>query len=389
MQPIKSILFLGGGELGLPAIDWARQIGLFVIVNDKKIDAPGKRQANLALSFDATDARGLTTWALQNQPKYNIRACHCGSDFGLLTAAVVSNALGLPHSPLKAIINSLDKALMKEQWGPEINCPRSGLAAEVGEAARFAQHHGWPIIIKPTSASGSQGVGLAKDEIELQSAFRNALTFSSDGKVIVEQFIRGTHHDVNGIFWNDKFYPAGIGDRFFTKLPYFVPHHGYFPTILSHEVKKQWYDLLERGARALGINHGPVKADGVMQDGKCYVYEIANRFHGDIFTIRAMGESIETNPLYQYFQWIYHDAPMSAFQLKEDQRVGGWKTIFDLQDLSLFAADRSIGVFHKNKQPRSELVKNNDEIIGLAWAYGFNREQINQILNIDKNYEQV
>jgi hypothetical protein len=325
---------------------------------------------------------------LQNQKEFNIQYCHCGSDFGLLTAAVTMEALGLAHSPIRAVINSLDKALMKKQWGNAINCPASILTDDWRDAERFAQKIGWPIIIKPTAASGSQGVGLAKNENELEKTFNAAMIFSPERQMIVEQFIRGRHHDVNGIFWRNVFYPAGIGDRFFTKLPYFVPHHGYFPSSISEEERQELYDLLEQGARLLGITHGPVKADCVIANGRAYVYEIANRFHGDIFTIHTIGDINKTNPLRQLFQWIFNGAEKVNFQPIVADGVGGWKTIFNDSELPALSS-RDVGFFHKNKTAKADVVKNNDEIIGLAWSRGQDRDTINRILDINDDYEQV
>lgn len=373
----------------MPAIDWAKQLGFHVIVSDKKADAPGKAKADLTLSFDATNVRGITTWALQNNVKYNIRLCHCGSDFGLLTAAIVSDALGLLHSPIEAVLGSLDKALMKQRWLDKINCPRSAVIQKPDEARKFAVNFGWPIIIKPTAASGSQGVGLAKESFEIEAAFNQASNYARDGKVIVEQYIRGTHHDVNGIFWQGKFFPAGIGDRFFTQLPYFVPHHGYFPSQLALAVWQTLYNLLEQGARAIGITHGPVKADCVIRDNECYVYEITNRFHGDIFTVRTMGFLGEFNPLRQFFKWVSADMSNAEYKIYSAEKVGAWKTIFNPAELLGLKSAAVEGVFVKNNEQKNSIVKNNDEIAGLAWAYGVSREQTDKILNIDKNYETI
>jgi len=65
---IKSILFLGGGQLGLPYLRWAKEIGFNIIVNDKRPDAPGNELADVTIGFDSTDIRGLTTWAKKTIP---------------------------------------------------------------------------------------------------------------------------------------------------------------------------------------------------------------------------------------------------------------------------------------------------------------------------------
>ncbi|MEW5895432.1 MAG: ATP-grasp domain-containing protein [Candidatus Omnitrophota bacterium] len=379
---MKSILFLGGGKLGMPVIGWAREIGFNIIVNDKNQDAPGSALADVRIYFDSADVRSLSTWVLNHHESHGICYCWCGSDFGLLTATTIHDILNIPHSSAKAVINGLDKNLMKKCWSDDkcIHYPESSIVHSEKDAISLGQEWGWPIIIKPTSASGSQGVGLAKDRQEAASLFDEAKKYSGTGHVIAEKFIQGSHHDVNGLFWDGIFYPCGIGDRFFTPFPYCVPHHGYFPTALDETRKKDLYDLLERGARSMGITWGPVKADCVMSGNIAYVYEISPRFHGDIFTSNVMGFLGRKNPVYQLLQWIWDGKAKKFLSVEEtDDRTGGWKTIFNQNEAA--ALSHVDGKFLKRFEDRKE-VRNNDEIAGLAWSWGRSRSEINAILGV-------
>ena len=70
---MKSLLFLGGGQLGLPAVKWAKEIGFNVIINDRNKHAPGFEFADVKLYYDSTDVRELSTWVLKWQNDYNIQ----------------------------------------------------------------------------------------------------------------------------------------------------------------------------------------------------------------------------------------------------------------------------------------------------------------------------
>jgi len=380
---MKSILFLGGGELGLPAINWAKDIGFNIIVNDRNTEAPGFKLADVEISYDSTNVRGISGWVMNNNDRYNLRYCHCGSDFGLLTSVVINECLGIPHLPIKAVINGLDKNLMKKCWKNKgINYPISYVVNSENETASMAEKLGWPVIIKPTSGSGSQGVSLAENYDEAIFSYREAKKYSKIGCIIVEQFINGSHHDVNGLFWNGEFFPCGIVDRFFTSFPYCVPSHGYFPSSLPRESWNSLYSLLEVGARALGINWGPAKADCVLCNDKFYVYEISPRFHGDILTLRTMGFLKEKNPLYQYFKWIYNGNISSFMEIDSTDTIGGWKAILD--DKIPIIMDQIEGIFIKRSDKDSlDLIKNNDQILGLVWAWKSKKEEIDKCLGID------
>lgn len=381
---MKSILFLGGGQLGIPIIKWAKEIGFHIIVNDRNLHSPGLALADVKINFDSTDIRSLTTWVASYNDKYNIRYCYCGSDFGLLTAAVIHEALDIPHSPLNAIINGLDKNLMKKCWfGTEgVNYPLSKIVKSEQDIIAVGKELGWPLIIKPTSSSGSQGVSLANSEKETVLCFQEAAKYSSTGHIIAEQFIEGSHHDVNGLFWDDAFFPCGIGDRFFTPFPYCVPHHGYFPSKLGLSQKQELYGMLEKGARSMDITWGPVKADGVFSNDKCYVYEISPRFHGDIITSNVMGFFKKSNPIYQLLRWIFDENRSKFLPVDSDvDFMAGWKTLFKRRDYDRLEKK---GARLYIKQEKTEgIIKNNDEILGLAWAWEKDLQQLNERLEIN------
>ncbi|NQU02908.1 MAG: hypothetical protein HQ589_02015, partial [Syntrophaceae bacterium] len=205
--------------------------------------------------------------------------------------------------------------------------------------------------------------------------------YSRTGHIIAEQFIEGAHHDVNGLFWDDVFYPCGIGDRFFTPFPYCVPHHGYFPSMLPNTQRQELYGMLEKGARSMGITWGPVKADGVVRHDKCYVYEISPRFHGDIITSNVMSLLKKRNPIYQLLRCIFNENHMKFISVDSNvDFVGGWKTLFRDTDYE-HIKESDVNTWIKEGKSR-EIVKNNDEILGLAWSWGKNRQWINELLQI-------
>ena len=382
---MKSILFLGGGQLGIPVIKWAKEIGFNIIVNDKNLQSPGLALADVKINFDSTDIRSLTTWAANNNDRFNISYCYCGSDFGLLTAAVIHEVLDIPHSSINAVINGLDKNLMKNCWtkAEGINYPLSEVVNTDLDVVEAGDKWGWPLIIKPTSSSGSQGVRLARDKKDAATCFQEAAKYSHTGQIIAEQFLDGTHHDINGLFWDGVFYPCGIGDRYFTPFPYCVPHHGYFPSILPNTSRQVLYGMLEKGARSMGITWGPVKADGVVSHDKCYVYEISPRFHGDIITSNVMSLLNKKTPIYQLLKCIFYDTNIEFISVDDyTDFIGGWKTLFRDTDYEHIKENDVKTWIREGKV--SEVIKNNDEILGLAWSWGNNRKELNERLQINE-----
>ena len=364
----KTLLFLGGGELGLPAIQWAREIGFNIIVNDQNLKAPGIKLADTVINYDSTDIRSISNWVLLNNSKYNIQYCHCGSDFGLLTSTVIHNILNLPSNPIQSICIGLDKSLMKRCWKESnIIFPKSTSVKNISDVYEAAELLRIPIVIKPSDSSGSRGVSIIGRKANLEKAFNEAVKYAESGEIIAEEYIDGTHHDVNGLFWNGEFFPCGVGDRFFTPTPFPVPHHGYFPSCLPVSKKNELYNSLKVGSISMGIINGPVKGDFVIDsNGRVYVYEISPRFHGDIFTIRTMGFLYKRNPVYQFFKLIYAPSKKSFYPIDNTQLIGNWKTIFNTSDIEGKTKNNGFHIINKNA---ASVVKNNAQIMGLAWSY--------------------
>jgi len=376
----KSILFLGGGPLAIPIFKWAKEIGFNLIVNDQNPDAPGLKYADTIIHFDSTDVRRLSNWVLINNSKHNIQYCHCGSDFGLLTSTVIHHILDLPTNHLESIFNGLDKSLMKRSWeNSGVIFPKSKIVNNVSDILSVVESVGLPIVIKPTDSSGSRGVSIIINKQDIEKAFNEALKYTETGDVIAEEYIEGTHHDVNGLFWNGTFYKCGVGDRFFTPIPFPVPHHGYFPSILSDSKKDKLYNYLKVGSTSMGIINGPVKADFVIdKNGNSYVYEISPRFHGDIFTTRTMGFLGIKNPIYQFFKLIYDDSYSKFIDIDSADSVGCWKTIFNNSDIPANKTDFDVHILNPNVD---KIIKNNTQIMGLAWCNKQNFKELNSFLN--------
>ena len=379
---MKSILFLGGGFLGLNSIKWAKEIGFNVIINDKSQNAPGFEFADKIINYDSTNIRSLTSWVIKNNDEWNIKYCYCSSDFGLLTAASIHSVLKVTFPNFRNILNGLDKELMKKSWSEKnINFPKSLTLYNEKDIKPFIDQLEFPLVVKPSSSSGSRGVSIVSCLKNINKAIGEAFQFS-DNSVIIEEYIHGSHHDVNGLFWDGKFFRCGIGDRFFTDIPYPVPKHGYFPTSLNNNLTNKIYTQLESGSKAMGLNHGPVKGDCVIKDGKVYFYEISPRFHGDVFTANTLAFLNEKNPIYQLFKMIF-DSNYTFQNISSINIFAGWKTIF--RNKIEIAQNKNIKLYFREgiENSRKSKIKNNDEIFGLAWTSAKSKKVGKERLNLE------
>lgn len=325
---MKSILIIGGGELGINQVKWAKEVGFHVIVTDYNPEAPGFKAADLGIQIAGDDIRGLIAFALQNTEKYNIVAVYCGNDFGLLSVAAVSQVLKIPCLSLEVVVTSMDKVLMKNVWEKaNVTTPLSREIYSFSDLQSTAKSFGFPVIVKPLDSSGSRGVSRAENQAGLKPAFDEACRFSKNNRVIVEQFIQGFGCDVNGLFVKDKFYRCGMIDRFFTPPPFCVPLGTLSPTTLSENIQDQVFTLFENAVRALNIDFGPVKGDIILTDNGPYVIEISPRFHGDIDISNTIPLSTGVNPVKAFFKVLYGEKDITEDIKKSQNRVAGYRTV--------------------------------------------------------------
>ena len=385
MKKQKAIIHIGGSYLQLPSVRWAGELGLHVVLTDKNPECPGRRLADQFEQIGGTDIPSLLDLAYRTARERELVGAYASSDFGLGAVAAIAEALDRPGCSRSAMEHALDKSASKDIWlraklpipGGVIVRDRDGLTSAV-EAL------GLPLIIKPASSSGSQGVRSVWQPGDLEEAYAGALRFSD--AVIVEEIVRGHHVDVNGLFVGDAFFPCGVMDRLFSAPPFHYPLWGCQPSSLNSGQERDVYALVERAARALGVSSGPVKADVVWTDGGPVILELTPRFHGDVSTAHVTPLATGGSPIKSWMGFLAKDASWSRYLGQGRAGHAGWMALFPSMDADLEAVvgveeARSVGgvedVFVRVK-PGDHIKKHvdNSTLCGFIWAVGEDREDV-------------
>jgi acetyl-CoA carboxylase biotin carboxylase subunit len=93
----------------------------------------------------------------------------------------------------------------------------AGGVADVAEAKKVASDIGYPIIIKATAGGGGRGMKVARDETELEVAFRTARSeakaaFGND-EVYMEKYLQTPRHIEIQVFGDGKGRAVHLGER--------------------------------------------------------------------------------------------------------------------------------------------------------------------------------
>ncbi len=278
---------LGAGPWQLPTIRHARALGCRVLVTDGLADRPGFGLADLHAVADLTDAEA--TLAVARRHAVDGVLCDT-TDTGVLTAAIVADALGLPGVGVDAARRCTDKARMTEAAAAAgLPTPATRLAASAEDARAAVRAMAGPWVIKPVDAQAGKGVGLVADAADADDAIAHAFAHSRSRRVIVQQRLSGPEVIVDALVVDGQPRVLGVAG----KTPY--PDH---PAVSSRITYPPDPDLapwplveatLGALVRALGIRCSLVHAEFIVGDGRLVPIDVAARGGGVMIYPTVLG----------------------------------------------------------------------------------------------------
>ena len=302
----KYILFVGMGDWCLPQLEMAKQKGYKTIVTNKNKDAAALGKADVPIVADGCDASAILSFLYQKQIEDKITCIYTGTEL-FLSVALIAQSLNIPwHSPLSAYICG-NKSLMREKFKQHNVLHPSGCSAKSSTEliAKVQYKKGKKYVIKPSNSLSSQGITVVNSERELKDAFNYAVQHATSKTVVCEEYVEGLLHDANGILTEDRLIRLGINDKKAGPLPHTVVIEGSCPTTLSKSSQEEIYSLFEKSCRAVGLSHGPVKGDFIVDgEDNVFMMEVAPRLHGPLGSLYLIPNALEINPFEVLLSWF-------------------------------------------------------------------------------------
>ena len=282
---MKKILFLGGAIHQIPVLVYAREQGYYSILCDFLEDNPGQAFADEYYCISTTDKEAVLTIA--RKLKIDGIVAYA-SDPAAPIAAYVGNHLGLPSNPYESIQTLVKKDRFRDfLLTNDFNCPSSRCFKDINDALNELNNFRLPVILKPTDASGSKGVTKVESYERFEHAFINAISCSSEGKVIVEEFIEMNHeHMIAGdaFVLDGKLVFVGLLNSHRNRKLYpFIPIGTSYPIEIDEIQKKEVITTLQKVIELLKLKSGALNLE-IMYDkhGKLYIIEIGPRNGGNL-----------------------------------------------------------------------------------------------------------
>lgn len=259
---------------------------------EESVPAPSEE-----LVQDLSDTAGLVDAVTAHMKTHSLipAGIACFDCEAMVTASRLAAALGLPCPGEAAILNCRDKLISKQLWQAKgVPCPRVWPVHGIGDLTRLLKETTAGLVLKPAWGSGSELVFHCGNRKEADTAWQamtsglekrkeNALFAHPDQLVLAEERICGPEYSADFILTDTgltlirvarKLIPAGM--PFGTATGYEVP--GILPPHLTVEALSS---VLEKAARALGLEKGICMVDFVIRYNQPYLLEITPRPGGD------------------------------------------------------------------------------------------------------------
>jgi len=317
----STLILIGGSELQLAALRWAREAGLQVVCTDENENAPARTSAARFENLAPEDIAGHLELARSLAKTGAILGAYSSSDRGLATVAAIGEAVGLKTPTREATEATLDPELARETWN---------------------------------------AAGIPCDDVRAECCL-----------------------EVNGFFRDGSFQPAGIFERGSFGGVGGGLAWGWQPCALESDDTRRVYELLERGARALHVEEGPVM--GIVTLGNFRLLALRPRFHEDARTSHVSPIVYGKSPLQAWFAHLADaGGPFDEMAL-EPACCGGWLAILPehsgrFQGIEgLDQARRMPGIVDVIlRRPPFTVTGLTDErsVCGYLWAEGRSRSEV-------------
>ena len=297
---MKRLLMLGGSLYQTYAIKEAVKQGHYVITCDFLPNNPGHKYSHEYHNVSTTDRAGILK--LAQELKVDGIVAYA-SDPAAPTAAYVCEKLGLPTSPFKSVEILSKKHLFRKYLTDNgFNVPKSNSYTKYEDAVTDLANFRLPVMVKPVDSSGSKGVNKLTDPSQLKPFFEDALSYSRDKIVLIEEFIvkKGPQISGDAFSVNGKLVFHCFGNEFYSNKvdKEFAPLGECWPTVMPQVVINQLVIDLQRLISSLGMRSNAYNVEAIYgEDEKIYILELGARSGGSLIPqVTALATGVDMVP---------------------------------------------------------------------------------------------
>lgn len=273
----KRLLLIGGSNFASEILEYTKKHGITIIATGNRGNSPLKEIADECYDVDTTDVPQMIELAKRTHVDGIFAG---GSEPNILASIQISETLGLPYycnrQQWDALMNKANFKKLCYAYG--VATPKSYDISTVADIDHAEIHY--PVVVKPVDSCGSNGVVRSENQEELKAAAKEAIGFSSAGKIIVEEYISGEeisavyticHGEITLSCLKEKYPVVGIMG---------LPNVYIYPSKHLERYVKEVNGSVTQMLKSLGLQYGTLSLQGFANDSGIYIFEAGYRPEG-------------------------------------------------------------------------------------------------------------
>ena len=286
---MKTLAIIGAGEAAIPIINKAKEMGVHTLAFARQ----GSYAQNLVDVFVEENSFDIDFMARKCE-EFHVNGIKASSEMTTEVTAKVAQKAKLPGNSLIGGFGGKNKYQMRRRVdGLKSVCQPKFLIYEEGTI------YDLPVVVKAVDSCGKRGVSLAKTVEEFKVAVSLAKENSSDGSVLIEEYLEGgKEYSIECLSSGKLHQVIQYTEKESSGPPHFVEVAHHQPAQLTDDVKKRIDVAVSDILEALGLNCGMAHLELKIINDKIYFIEVGARHGGD-----HIGDTLTVNSTdFDYFK---------------------------------------------------------------------------------------
>lgn len=137
-------------------------------------------------------------------------------------------------------------------------------------------------MVKPVDGSGSRGASRVDKAEDFLKACEFAMSGSITHRAVAEPFVNGKEYGVESFVNQGEIHVLGVMQKDMTMPPYYAELGHAIPSGLSTALEEKVKNCVRTAIKALGVNHGSVNMDLLIQGEEVHIVDIGARMGGNL-----------------------------------------------------------------------------------------------------------